>query len=69
MPGVPAEDCSIQRTLDVIGTDATALIKQVAELCDAPEQIESVRENLHHIKAISPEEMVTAYNRLCPRPH
>jgi GT2 family glycosyltransferase len=53
----------------LIAPDATALIKQVAELCGAPEQIESVRENLHHIKAISPEEMVTAYNRLCPRPH
>jgi glycosyltransferase involved in cell wall biosynthesis len=50
----------------LIEADPRALVKQVAALVDSPGQIEVVRTNLPDIKANTLEEMLEAYNRLCP---
>ena len=50
----------------LVDTEPQALIGQVAELCDSPEQIEAVRANLAGIRANTLEEMLEAFNELCP---
>ena len=50
----------------LVDTEPQGLIRQVAELCDSPEQIESVRANLAGIRATTLEEMLNAFNELCP---
>ena len=50
----------------LITADAEALIAQVADLCASPKQVEAVRKNLPEIKAQTPENMLAAYNALCP---
>jgi GT2 family glycosyltransferase/glycosyltransferase involved in cell wall biosynthesis len=50
----------------LIDPEPQALIHQVAALCDSPDQIEMVRKNLPDIKANTLENMLDAYNRLCP---
>ncbi len=50
----------------LIDAEPQALIHQVAALCDSPDQIEMVRKNLPDIKANTLENMLDAYNRLCP---
>lgn len=50
----------------LIDPEPQALIHQVAALCDSPDQIEMVRKNLPDIKANTLENMLGAYNRLCP---
>jgi GT2 family glycosyltransferase/glycosyltransferase involved in cell wall biosynthesis len=52
----------------LVETDPDALVKQVAALCDSPDQILAVRENLPGIKANTLENMLEAYNSLCPLP-
>ena len=50
----------------LIDADPEALIGQVVELCDAPDQIEAVRSNLPDVKANTLEEMLEAFNEFCP---
>jgi GT2 family glycosyltransferase/glycosyltransferase involved in cell wall biosynthesis len=50
----------------LIDAEPQALIHQVAALCDSPDQIEMVRNNLPDINANTLENMLDAYNRLCP---
>ena len=50
----------------LIDTEPRALVAQVAALHDSPEAIDSVRANLPGISASTPQDMVKAYNRLCP---
>ena len=52
----------------LIEPDAQALIDQVAALCAAPEQIETVRQNLSAAGPDTLETMVESYNQLCPMP-
>jgi len=52
----------------LIDTDSQALVEQVIALCDAPDQIETVRANLPKIKPNTLEDMLEAYNGLCPLP-
>jgi GT2 family glycosyltransferase/glycosyltransferase involved in cell wall biosynthesis len=42
------------------------LVRQVADLCNSPEQVDAVRTNLDGIKANTLEEMLKAFNNLCP---
>ncbi len=50
----------------LVDADPQALVQQVAALHDSPGEIDAVRANLPGIKANTLEEMVEAYNRLCP---
>ncbi|MCP4048291.1 MAG: glycosyltransferase [Gammaproteobacteria bacterium] len=50
----------------LIDVDSQALVKQVITLCNSPDQIESVRTNLPKVKAVTLEDMLKAYNKLCP---
>jgi len=50
----------------LVDAEPGALVRQVADLCASPEQIEAVRANLTGIKANTPDEMLAAYNSLCP---
>ncbi len=50
----------------LIDADSQALVKQVIALCNSPDQIETVRAKLPEIKAVTLEDMLKAYNRLCP---
>ncbi|MFC1778114.1 glycosyltransferase, partial [Pseudomonadota bacterium] len=52
----------------LIDADSQALVEQVIALCDSPDLIETVRANLPDIKANTLENMLAAYNRLCPLP-
>jgi GT2 family glycosyltransferase/glycosyltransferase involved in cell wall biosynthesis len=52
----------------LVDADPQALVNQVAALCDSPEQIEAVRANLPGIRINTLENMLGAYNRLCPLP-
>lgn len=52
----------------LIDADPQALVEQVIGLCDSPDQIEAVRANLPEIKPNTLENMLKAYNRLCPLP-
>jgi len=52
----------------LVDADPQALIQQVADLCSSAELIETVRVNLPKIRANSLEDMLAAYNRLCPLP-
>ncbi len=50
----------------LIEADSAALVAQVADLCTSPKQVETVRKNLPGINAQTPENMLAAYNALCP---
>ncbi len=50
----------------LVDADAESLIKQVVALCQEPDQVKSVRQNLSSIEEESPRDMVSAYNRCCP---
>ncbi len=50
----------------LIGAEAGALLKQVADLSENPEKIELVRKNLAGIRSNTPGQMLAAYNELCP---
>jgi glycosyltransferase involved in cell wall biosynthesis len=50
----------------LVDTEPKGLTRQVADLCDSPEQIEAVRANLAGIKANTLEDMLKAFNELCP---
>jgi len=50
----------------LIDADSQALLKQIVELCETPEKIEMVRTGLSSITASTPENMLAAYNKLCP---
>ncbi len=52
----------------LIEATPAALISQVVNLCRSPEQIESVRHNLAGTESHTPEDMVEAYNNVCPLP-
>ena len=52
----------------LIEPDPQALISQVAELCASPEQINTVRDKLPGIKINTLEDMLKAYDELCPLP-
>ncbi len=50
----------------LIEAGAKALVEQVASLCQAPQQVATARQNLASEEPHKLEEMVRAYNRLCP---
>ena len=50
----------------LVDADPDALIGQVTELCDAPDQIEAVRANLPDVTANTLEDMLDAFNQFCP---
>jgi GT2 family glycosyltransferase/glycosyltransferase involved in cell wall biosynthesis len=50
----------------LVDAEPRALVRQVADLCGSPGQIEAVRANLPGTRANTPDEMLAAYNRLCP---
>ena len=50
----------------LIDADPEALIGQITELCDAPDQIEAVRKNLPGVRADTLEDMLEAFNAFCP---
>ncbi|MDH4020948.1 MAG: glycosyltransferase, partial [Xanthomonadales bacterium] len=50
----------------LIDADPEALVSQVAELCDKPDEIEAVRANLPGIRANTLEDMLEAFNEYCP---
>ena len=50
----------------LVDAEPQALIRQVADLCDSPQQIEVVRANLPGSSANTLEGMLEAFNKLCP---
>ncbi len=50
----------------LVDADSPALVEQVLALCESPAQIEAVRTNLPGITANTLEDMLAAYNSLCP---
>ena len=50
----------------LVDTQPQDLVTQVANLCNSPEQVETVRTNLEGVKSNTLEEMLKAFNDLCP---
>ncbi len=50
----------------LVDAEPQALIRQVADLCESPQQIEAVRANLPGSSANTLEGMFEAFNKLCP---
>ena len=50
----------------LVDTDPRSLVDQVADLCESPEWIDAVRANLPAIVPNSLENMLEAFDRLCP---
>lgn len=50
----------------LVDPEAQDLVRQVSDLCNSPEQVETVRANLDGIGTHTLEEMLKAFNDLCP---
>ena len=57
-----------EKTGWLIDTDPHALTDLIINLCASPKKIEAVRKNLPGIKSQTLENMLLAYNKLCPLP-